>query len=294
MERHLFSPSFEVQVSFVRDKLHLVGTLTNLDVVELQTITPIQIGFPRLPGAKEKLHFQILREWLKNCDTNHHEPECQPRETSFVPTRLIDVETEGTDTVRLYETKKDDAFKYIALSHPWGNKPPYFRSFRRHLEEYKKGIKIESLTATFRDAVRTTRELGLQYLWIDSICILQRDEFDGGDFDQEAVNMEKVFSSAYCVLAASSAAGQSEGFLNEREGSSREFVTFNRQGQAPFYICRFLDDFNQHVLKGRLNRRGWVMQERVLSHRTIYFTDKQTYWECGEGVRCETLTKMEK
>lgn len=202
--------------------------------------------------------------------------------------------TQGLDTVRLYETKANDVFRYVALSHPWGMKPPFFQTFRRHVEEYKKGIKIADLTATFRDAVRTTRELGIRYLWIDSICILQRDEYDNGDFDKEALHMESVFSSAYCVLAASSAHGQSDGFLNEREGSSRDFVTFNRQGQAPFYICSFLDNFDQHVLKGPLNRRGWVMQERVLAHRTIYFTNKQTYWECGEGVRCETLTRMDK
>lgn len=106
--------------------------------------------------------------------------------------------------------------------------------------------------------------------------------------------MEEVFSSASCVIAASSAEGQSDGFLNEREGASREFVTFERQGHAPFYICRCVDDFKQHVLESPLSKRGWVMQERVLARRTIYFTGHQTYWECGEGVRCETLTKMEK
>jgi len=43
-----------------------------------------------------------------------------------------------------------------------------------------------------------------------------------------------------------------------------------------------------------MNKRGWVLQERALACRTIYFTAQQTYWECGGGVRCETLTKMSK
>jgi hypothetical protein len=206
-----------------------------------------------------------------------------------VPTRLIDVGRDGSEIVRLYETKKTDSFKYIAVSHPWGKKPPYFCTFRKDVEKHKKGINIADLTLTFRHAVKTTRQLGLQYLWIDSICIIQGPD---GDFEQEAEHMENVFSSAYCVLAASSAEGQSDGFLNARD--SREFVTFKRDSQAPFYICRFIDDFNEHVLDGPLSKRGWVMQERVLAHRTIYFTNKQTYWECGEAVRCETLTKMEK
>jgi hypothetical protein len=136
--------------------------------------------------------------------------------------------------------------------------------------------------------VTTTRELGLRYLWIDSICIIQGPD---GDFAQEATRMEDVFSSAYCVLAASSGKGQQDGFLNPRK--ENDFLTFERGGK-PLYVCRFIDDFNANVLEGPLSKRGWVLQERALAHRTIFFTDSQTYWECGEGVRCETLSKMEK
>lgn len=258
-------------------------------MLELKTPIPIQIGFPQLPEAGSESHFKILRQWLKNCDDNHQRFKCQPCKTTCLPTRLIDVGRDGSATIRLYETQATDSLKYLALSHPWGKKPPYFCTFRTNVEEYKKKINIADLPSTFRHAVATTRELGLQYLWIDSICIIQGA---GGDFEQEAGRMENVFSSAYCVLAASSAEAQSDGFLNKRE--DREFVTFKREGQPPFYICRFIDDFDQHVLEGPLSKRGWVMQERVLAHRMIYFTNVQTYWECGEAVRCETLTKTEK
>ena len=266
----------------------------NQSFPELQTTIPIQIGFPQLPEADSASHFRVLRQWLKNCDDKHENLKCQPSKTGFLPTRLIDVGHKGSEIVRLYETQKTDSFKYLALSHPWGKKPPWFCTFCSNVEQHKQGIKMADLTPTFKDAVKTTRELGHQYLWIDSICIIQRDKSGAGDFEQESRRMEHVFSSAYCVLAASSAEGQSDGFLNEREGSRRQFVTFKREGQHPFYVCNFIDDFNEHVLEGPLNKRGWVMQERVLAHRTIYFTNKQTYWECGEGVRCETLTRMEK
>jgi hypothetical protein len=260
---------------------------------------PIQIGLPRLPEVGSEAHFNLLRKWLKTCNQNHGDLKCRPSYSQFLPTRLIDVGVVGSRTIRLYETQTSDkvnpdTFKYLALSHPWGMKPPYFCTFRKNLESHKKGILIADLTATFQDAVRTTRELGLQYLWIDSICIVQKDDSDDGDFQQEAQHMENVFSSAYCVLAASSAKSQSDGFLKKRGGSERDFVKFQRQQEAPFYVCRFIDDFNSQVMNGPLNRRGWVLQERVLAHRTIYFTDQQTYWECGEGVRCETLSKMEK
>jgi hypothetical protein len=268
--------------------------LITLHLPDSQTTPPFQIGLPQLPGPRSKSHFQTLCKWLKECDNKHQKCRRLPSQTTFLPTRLIKVGSKGSDTVQLYETQPTDSLNYVALSHPWGNKPPYFCTFRRTVEEYKKGIKVNALTQTFKDAIETTRELNLQYLWIDSICIIQRDETDEGDFEQEANHMENVFSSAYCVLAASSAHGQSDGFLNERKGSNRDFVTLKGQDQAPFWVCRFIDDFNQHVLEGPLNKRGWVLQERVLAHRTIYLTNYQTYWECGEGVRCETFTKMEK
>lgn len=247
---------------------------------------PIQIGFPEPPKAGGDLQLKILRQWLKDCDDNH--AKCRPSDTAPLPTRLIDVGDSGTPTMTLHETQKHDSMKYIALSHPWGD-PPHFCTFTSNIEEYKQKIEFSKLPDTFQNAVTITRELGFRYLWIDSICIIQGDD---GDFNTEAKRMEDVFSSAWCVLAASSAKGQSDGFLKKRD--EREYLSFVREGLPPFYVCRFVDDFNQHVLEGSLNKRGWVLQERALAHRTIYFTNKQAYWECGGGVRCETLTKMQK
>lgn len=183
--------------------------------------------------------------------------------------------------------------QYIALSHPWGNSPPndHFCTTTANISErLSKGILIDKLPDTFKHAVRVTQALGLQYLWIDSLCIIQGDD---GDFATEAKHMETVFSSAYFVIAASRAKGTSSGFLDERR--SRKFVRFEAKSTGlPFYVCEAIDNFQRDVIEGPLNKRGWVLQERALARRTIYFTEHQTYWECGEGVRCETLTRMKK
>lgn len=157
------------------------------------------------------------------------------------------------------------------------------------MDQFKREIRFNEMPKTFRDAVTITRDLGVQYLWIDSICIIQGPE---GDFSSEAKRMEDVFSQAYCVLAASSASGQHDGFIKPR--LERRYVPVKRYGKSSIYISEFVDDFGQYVLQSRLNRRGWVLQERVLARRTIYFTPEQSFWECGSGVRCETLTKMDK
>ncbi|KAH7630903.1 heterokaryon incompatibility protein-domain-containing protein [Sordaria sp. MPI-SDFR-AT-0083] len=244
----------------------------------------IKIGFPNLTASCSQ-HMGLMRQWLEYCDTRHH---CKPQANSSVPTRVIDIGTEHEPTVRLCETKPGDSFRYIALSHCWGTEQ-HFLTTACNLEEHKRGIPIQTLPRTFQHAIQTTRQLGIQYLWIDSICIIQGDH---GDFDKEAEKMELVFSSAYCVLAASSARSQQDGFLNPRK--ARKAVNLVKEGDARggVYVSLFSDDFKEHVVNSPLSERGWVLQERALARRTIYFTEWQTYWECGDGIRCETLTLM--
>ncbi|KAF2176066.1 hypothetical protein K469DRAFT_700459 [Zopfia rhizophila CBS 207.26] len=257
---------------------------------------PVQIGFPELPRPGTDAFFKIIKLWLEDCDNNHR--DCHGVPSTTLPTRLIDVYAHNENGLRLIETRHDiiGGNKYIALSHPWGDmeKYPPFSTLSTDesgrgctLENFKNEIPYEELPATFKDAVDTTRALGVRYLWVDSICIIQGRN---GDFNEEAKRMEDVFSGAFCVLAASRATNQYDGFLKPRP--QREYLTFQRRDEKPFYVCQPIDNFSHNVLEGSLNKRGWVLQERALARRTVYFTDTQTYFECGNGVRCETLARM--
>ncbi|KAH8787914.1 heterokaryon incompatibility protein-domain-containing protein [Diaporthe sp. PMI_573] len=249
-----------------------------------------QIGLPRLPPVGSEAHFTILRDWLEECDEQHE--DCQPvKGASFrLPTRLIDVGATGGTEVRLYETKDGDTFEYLALSHPWGpDRSSHFCTYPENLGHYLQRIPLEDLPQTFQDAVEVTRSLKHQYLWIDSICIIQGPR---GDFNEQAKHMEGIFRHAYCVLAASCAMDQQDGFLKPRDERRCLKLHQNLPGRLPIYACEFIDNFQQHALDSHLNKRGWVLQERALARRTIFFTEKQTYWECGAGVRCETSMTM--
>ncbi|KAK3303131.1 uncharacterized protein B0T15DRAFT_513341 [Chaetomium strumarium] len=288
----------------------------------------VPIGLPVLPGAGSATHFDLIRLWLEDCDSEHFVYRCtgQPtghavpqaagaggsaydssnlelailsemrfRRRPSLPTRLINVGPSGSPSVRLYETQSSDRpedFRYIALSHRWGTpspEKPFFGTTVHNKEAHMSGMEINRLPDTFRDAVVATRALGLRYLWIDSICIIQGEN---GDFRRECKRMEDVFSDAYCVVAATCAAGPWDGFL-KTDRPQREYLTLLREpGSSPIYVCRYLDDFYREVLQADMNRRGWVLQERALARRTIYFTRLQTFFECGAGVRCETLTRM--
>jgi hypothetical protein len=270
---------------------------------------PIQIGLPRIPKGGDPAHFGIMQAWLDDCDKNH--TKCRSARPKSFPTRVIYVGTTEAPSLRLVESSyllesEKKALKYVALSYRWGTEPPH-----RHFVTNSQSVQVHrqeipnNLPQTLADAVKTTRYLKVPYLWIDSLCIIQGT---GGDFAQEADRMEAVFSSAYCVMAATSADGSSSGFLSRN--SRRELdavIDLNDKKQNPVYfqdrdkdgkpnglifVDEPFDDFNRDVLKGPLNQRGWVFQERALACRTIHFTNEQTYFECGEGIRCETLTKM--
>jgi hypothetical protein len=254
----------------------------------------IPIGFLQLPRAGSLTHLKVLNDWLHQCDKQH---SCFPVDVNFTPTRLIDVGELGSDAVRLLDHGQTQPARqeerYIALSHRWGAPQHHakFCTYKSNIDSFKRGIDVSQLPQTFQDAVMVTRGLGLRRLWIDSICIVQDDP---DDWDTESKFMERVFSSSYCTIAASCASGSSDGFLKPRP--ERGCVAMQAPGgeNATYYVCDAIDDFNDHVDQSELNQRGWVLQERALSRRTIYFTEMQTYWECGGGVRCETMAMMKK
>lgn len=228
----------------------------------------------------------ILRQWLTHCDSEH---TCCTSLAKQLPTRLIDVGSGTNSTLRLCERWPHDRLNYIALSHTTGQ-PPYFLTTPDNVEAYKHNIPFETLPASYQDAVRVTRALGIRFLWIDFICIHRDRE---PDLFEEAKRKEAILDHAYCVLAASSANDPSDGFLQVRK--ELETIQLNSPStNAVIRVRKFVDDFDRYVLHTHFHQSAWSLQERALARRTIYFTSTQTFWECGHGVRCETMTKMYK
>lgn len=260
-------------------------------------IRDVQTGIPDFfsidSPTKCSLYFDLLRQWLKDCDQRH---QCHQR-AEFRPTRLIEVGDLNSNNLRLVEkAKQDGPVDYLALSHCWGgptqDEKEEFCTTPRNIQERLKEFTCETLPKTFQDAISVTRKLGIPFLWIDSLCIIQfvQEKDSKSDWERESKLMERVFSSAYCTISATSAAGWQEGFL-ERKSTIPPVRVQDVSGNT-VYVCNNVDNFSRHVEEGKLNTRGWVLQERVLSRRNIHFTEKHTYWECGKEVRYENFTRM--
>jgi hypothetical protein len=198
------------------------------------------------------LYFKLLSMWLARCDGEH---SCK-RNSRFWPTRVVDVGSgdDGLSTIKILETELPPGERYIALSHYWGKttdeEKKHYCTTPQNYQERLKGFSIDNLPRTFRDAIDVVRALGLQFLWIDAVCIIQEDEVD---WYKESAMMKDVFSSAYCTIAVDSAKGWTDGF-RKRE-SQPQFSVGTRRGQ-PVYLCDTEHDFEKHVIDGELNQRA--------------------------------------
>jgi hypothetical protein len=115
---------------------------------------------------------QKIRDWLSTCKSQHAECIRYEESVPTLPTCVIDVGTEGSNLfLRLHHTQGEKV-PYITLSHYWGISQ-HFVTTKRNLEHLQEEFRWDLLPATFQDAVLIIRKLGIKFLWIDSLCIIQ-------------------------------------------------------------------------------------------------------------------------
>lgn len=251
-------------------------------------------GRPIAQEATKPVNFERFRSWLKQCESDHQ--QCSSLEsrptTPTWPLRLLDIRTDerSVTSIKLLESPPVGV-KYASLSHCWGDSLQ-FTLTHATLHSHKEGIKVSSLPKTYQDAVCVAHELGIPYIWIDSLCICQDD---GADWERESAKMASIYNNAYLTIASSSASSDGAGFLNPREPPKYVSVPVEvlEGGQAPavkgnlvlFPVAQHLAASGSHYVEMApepLSTRAWALQERFLARRALLFSGGQAFYECAQ------------
>lgn len=272
--------------------------------------------------------FSKISILLAKCSSKH--PICNQmaskiRDNRWFPTRLVEVVPcpergimAAQLTCRIVQGSNIPiGQKYITLSHRWGTSNPV-RLTTDNLASWMKEVPSELLSQTFRDSFEVANRLGVTYIWIDSLCIIQEGD-DYADWKVEAPKMYQVYANAFFNISAN---WGSEGLFFARDprelnapevtvriASTAKKDTKNCIWDMPFALYNWVagnesiqppteikipsvlfdtNNWENDVGNSPLSTRAWVVQERVLSPRNIHFCHNEVFFECWEGVWSET------
>ncbi|KAI1178521.1 heterokaryon incompatibility protein-domain-containing protein [Nemania sp. FL0916] len=261
---------------------HHILTLVDLELADLN---PDWIDLDR------------VRTWAKACDAGHAGTCHRLAEwastplPSLAPLLLVDVNAECLEEVPSDRLRD---IQYIALSYVWGQLHGILETtmVNEHSLRQRRALAsppyLSHLPDTVRDAIELVKRLGIPYLWVDRLCIVQ------DDLDRKLPQLEQmgaIYANAYMTLVAADGAdanhglrGSCPGVANPRVRAS-PLLSFSPAGKSLVVE----PNFAPRTGPGQWHRRGWTFQERTLSIRNLIFQDGRVFWECRGAVWTEEL-----
>ncbi|CZR70075.1 uncharacterized protein PAC_19976 [Phialocephala subalpina] len=237
----------------------------------------------------------VISDWLRECQGRKGHEECN-LEAGFLPKRLLKLdEAVKEDHVKLIDTDELNIsdLRYTTLSHCWGpptSQPP-IRTTKITELSHRQGILLKTLPNTFQEAVAVTLALGIQYLWIDSLCIIQ-DDLE--DWQEEAARMSSIYQGSFITIAATGSSDSQGGLMAppkpmlcvnvpDTNHETNELIESHNSKSLVLDLMEHKNYIWKHktaLWESPLSKRGWVLQELVLSPRTVHFAYDQLYWQC--------------
>lgn len=215
--------------------------------------------------------------------------------------RLLDVNT-LTVVVRGFDDR------YCALSYVWGTVDQFKaapRHFRPDLDRPgelmldldavisasvssrgwtglfagRKQTKV--LGRTITDAIAVTRRLGIPYLWVDSLCILQNDT----ELEATIPNMHLIYKMAVLTIVGAAGADCDAGLPRSHPRARQITQIRQKVGGRTFMLAQpSLDLILPHTA---WSTRAWTFQEGRLPARLLIFTDVGVYFRCRSDTWAE-------
>lgn len=252
----------------------------------------------------------FARSCIESCQHNHKECRRSAAETrqgpetidpNSLPSRLLQLIKKGSELqVKLIGQGSPEAIQreevsqqgFAILSYCWGGPQPVHLTQKR-VAEFGAGTPISQLPTTLRDAAWYTHEIGLEYLWIDALCIIQDDVEDKL---RETSRVELYYSQSTVTLCAASAAKCSDGFLTSRGEDSTNHGIGPIQLQAKtssdasgsIQALAESEDLDPKRPQEPITLRGWTLQEVLISRRILIFSSRHLKFTCAVTNACCT------
>ena len=195
---------------------------------------------------------------------------------------LIDVGKGNGEESTYVHLSSGQRAPYAALSYCWGGPQPVTLTTLT-MTDMLRGVATSTLPATIQDAITVTRKLGLRYLWVDSLCIFQDST---SDKDAEIAKMDQIYKNARLTISAASAERCQDGFLARRSWRG-DFSPSTSYSSIPFACpngktgnVSLRESMIYYSQMEPLNRRGWALQESILSSRVLIYSSWQMLWQC--------------
>lgn len=229
------------------------------------------------PKGLDRSRYDIVCRWMETCLKFH--PFCTQDSDFPLPTRLLSLA--GNRIKLINSASLNTKAKYTALSHCWGA-CEFLRLTEKSLDEMMDSISLEKLTKTFQEAILFTRSIGIDYIWIDSLCIIQDSK---KDWEIESCSMSSVYRGCTITIAATGAANGSVGCFFGPPNSLR-CVRLESAANEPKRSWSITQP-SEYITWTALGHRAWSVQERILSPRVLHFGSLEIMWECKFGHATE-------
>ena len=219
--------------------------------------------------------------WASNCVDSH--AECKSSTDLVPPTRLINLDhIQRHHIVRILPSPPTPNMRYAALSYCWGGAAKICLK-KANISNFEAGVAVGDLPKTIQDAIYFTAGLGLQWLWVDSLCIIQDSDEDKA---HEIKNMYNTYKNCFVTIAALGATHNDAGLYVERDPLKYARCELARISGG--YSIAIDPPMQRKTRQNcpKLLTRGWVMQERIIAPRTVHFGQVVT-WECHQGLQKE-------
>ncbi|CAO2650182.1 Nn.00g014740.m01.CDS01 [Neocucurbitaria sp. VM-36] len=218
-----------------------------------------------------EINMSIIEEWVRKLPPI---AEASHMNALQVPARLIDLQ--ANERLRIVDTSKLAQYSqgFAALSYVWGMQQTFIL-LTTNKDVLSDGFQIVQLPKTIQDAVIVTRRIGLRYLWIDALCIMQDSNEDKA---RELPKMRLIYKYAAVTIVAAVANSATEGFLHyipDKAGYFIEPVAIPYRNEScvetqAYMILSYPADYKRS--KDPINDRAWTFQELLLSTRAILFS----------------------